>query len=154
MINTYWSSSFYPSLQIAGPVPSFKNDTFAPISDHALVLATANRTTHTEIIGCNDGWLAALLFGSSLMLAAAVAAAALRLVTPGPDILGYVGSMLRNSLHDTPVGGGSALDGPEFALAAGEVRVHLADVRGRDEVGYVALTTEDGRPLDWGRRYK
>ena len=88
------------------------------------------------------------------MLVTAVAAAVLRLLTPGPDCLGYVGSMLRNSVNDSPVGGGSAMDGPEFARAAGDVRVRLADVLGAQELGYVALTTEEGRPLDWGRRYK
>ena len=156
ILNTYWSAGFVPLLQVGGPVPTFRNDSNIPLPPSIFTQTTGTQTTMNYIIGCNDGWLGALLFGSSLMLIAAIAAAALRLATPGPDVFGYVGSMLRGGggALEADVAGGSAMDGAEFAWAAGNVRLQLADVKGAEEMGQVRLTTEAGRPLQWGRRYR
>jgi hypothetical protein len=94
-----------------------------------------------------------------VLLAVAVAGIVVRAGLTGPDILGYVSSLTRDSPYVKVAEGGSALDGADRARLLRGLRVQLRDAMdGTGEVGRLVFgsveETEEGvkRPVV-GRKY-
>lgn len=84
-------------------------------------------------------WIAILLTSTMLLQALAILGVVLLVFIKSPDVLGFTSSMTRDNPYVNLPAVGSALDGAERARMLGDLRVHLADVRPRDEVGYIAF---------------
>lgn len=149
LINTYWMAGFAAGLTMGGQ-PVFSHDGFleTPLTNTTAVLATSR-----TVYAVHTLWIALFFVCAAILLLAAALSIGMRLVNPVPDTLGYVGAAVRHNPYVPLPEGGSAMDGPDFAHAAADVRLWLADVRGNDKVGYVALTSGNARPLKRRRYY-
>lgn len=92
-----------------------------------------------------------------VFFAAGVAGVLLRWVVIGPDVLGYVSSLTRDTPYVRVTEGGSALAGIERAKLLRGLRLKMGDVgEGTEGVGRVAVSDEKGggvRPLTEERLY-
>ncbi|KAK5658408.1 hypothetical protein OQA88_2385 [Cercophora sp. LCS_1] len=95
---------------------------------------------------CQWGWWVIFVFACLVMFAVACVGALLNRLTSGPDILGYVSTLTRDSPHLRVSKGGSALDGPDRARLLKEVKVQMRDVQPDQDVGYLAFASQDGSP--------
>jgi len=93
-----------------------------------------------EVYRVNKTWLTILIIITELLGLLGIFGLVLQLFIRGPDILGFASSLTRENVYMDLPSGGSALDGPARARALGNLRVHLADVRPKDERGYIAFT--------------
>ena len=152
LLNTYWLAGFAPGAQAFGPTGTYPPDALA-VGD-IMTNTTSAWAVDTRIYAVNRWWMAVVFGASAVLLGAAVVSTALRLRNPGPDILGYVGSIVRDNPYADLPHARSGMDGCDFAKADGDVRLKLADVQGGDEVGHIAVTTSKRpRRLKAGREY-
>lgn len=93
-----------------------------------------------EVYRVNKTWLTILIIITELLGLLGILGLVLQLFIRGPDILGFASSLTRENVYMDLPPGGSALDGPARARALGSLRVHLADVKPKDEKGYIAFT--------------
>jgi hypothetical protein len=91
-------------------------------------------------------WFAIITITISLFLvAAALVALILGILTKAPDTLGYVSTSARDNPHVTTQVA-SHLDGLEAARVLQNVRIRIGDVNSRAEVGHVAFASMDTEP--------
>jgi hypothetical protein len=154
VINTYWYGSYDPVSMMG-----FLN---LNMSDDLRTFNLTRNTTATNIV-LNEvyvmhfGWFFALLLATSTMLGAALIGAFLSWRIRGPDILGQCSTLLRDTPYVTGVKAGTTLDGFERTRREGATRVKLLDVDPDNEVGYIAIAENVGRPgggLVRGRYYR
>ncbi|KAK0747032.1 hypothetical protein B0T18DRAFT_447398 [Schizothecium vesticola] len=138
LVNTYYMSSLSPWTLMAG------GGAQAGVS--ANFSATADLVVKSDIYVCQRAWWAVFVCACLVMVATAGLAAALTYVCPGPDILGFVSTMARDSPHVHVAAGGSALDGADRARLLKGLRVQLQDVQGEEELGKMAFVSPQGRP--------
>jgi hypothetical protein len=119
------------------------------------VVVSMNQTRYV----CRWGWWSFFVVACVVLLAVAVAGIVVRAGLTGPDILGYVSSLTRDSPYVKVAEGGSALDGADRARLLRGLRVQLRDAMdGTGEVGRLVFgsveETEEGvkRPVV-GRKY-
>ncbi|RBR24327.1 uncharacterized protein FIESC28_02817 [Fusarium coffeatum] len=93
-----------------------------------------------EVYRVNKTWLTILIIITEILGLLGILGLILQLFIRGPDILGFASSLTRENVYMELPPGGSALDGPARARALGSLRVHLADVKPKDEKGYIAFT--------------
>lgn len=91
----------------------------------------------------NFAWLAVYMVCCLVALLAGALALMLRYRTLVPDVLGNFSMMIKDNPYTPLPRGGSTLDGYEFARHVMNMPVKLADVRPKDDVGYIALTSMD-----------
>lgn len=92
-----------------------------------------------------SGWLAVYMFATAVLVGATVATVILRINMKGPEILGYVSSLMRDSrFTEKGARAGSALNGDDRSRLLKSVRVKLMDVEGDRDVGRIAFTEIDG----------
>jgi hypothetical protein len=115
----------------------------------------ATLTHSVEIFTYSKLWLGLLLVSSGVLLATGLAGTVLSRRTLAPDMLGYVASMTYNNCYlALPDSVSGELDAMQRVRILRDLRVSLSDVRGDDEVGRVAFTTNpDVRALEKGRKY-
>lgn len=91
------------------------------------------------------GWLAIYITATAVLVGATVATIILRINTKGPEILGYVSSLMRDSrFTEKGARAGSALSGDDRSRLLKSVRVKLMDVEGDRDIGRIAFTEIDG----------
>ncbi|KAJ4004494.1 hypothetical protein NW752_011590 [Fusarium irregulare] len=93
-----------------------------------------------EVYRVNKTWLTILIIITEILGLLGILGLVLQSFIRGPDILGFASSLTRENVYMDLPPGGSALDGPARARALGSLRVHLADVKPKDEKGYIAFT--------------
>ena len=154
VINTYWYGSYDPV--------SMMGFLDLNMSDLTSTLNLTRNTTATniffnEVYVMNFGWFFALLLATSTVLGAALVGAFLSWRIRGPDILGHCSTLLRDTPYVTGVKAGTTMDGFERTRREGATRVKLLDVDPDNEVGYIAVAENVGRPdggLVRGRYYR
>ncbi|KAG9187643.1 hypothetical protein G6011_05514 [Alternaria panax] len=115
---------------------------------------TAMITTTQEIFVGNIAWLSLLMVSSTIIFATGATALLLKQRTLGPELFGYVASMTYENPWMKIPDGGTGLDAPERARLLRDVQVHVADVRGNDDVGHIAFAAGVPlRKLEKGRLY-
>lgn len=133
-----------------------KFDEVAQSSESPFIGATttATVTTTEEIFVGEVAWLSLLMVSSSVILITGIAALVLKQRTLGPELFGFVSSMTYENPWVKIPSGGTMLDAMERARLLGDVQVHIADVRGNDDVGHIAFAAGVPlRKLERGRLY-
>ncbi|KAI1558763.1 hypothetical protein PtrSN002B_000131 [Pyrenophora tritici-repentis] len=116
---------------------------------------TGNTTSTEEIFVCNVAWLALLLAASTVILITGSVGLILKRKTLGPEMFGFVTSMTYENPWLKIPQGGTMLDAMERARLLKDVEVHIADVRGDDDIGHIALASGIPlRKLERGRLYR
>jgi hypothetical protein len=114
----------------------------------------ARVTQAVEVFAYSRLWLALLLASAVVLQATGLGGMALGWRTRVPDVLGYVASMTYNNPFLPLPDGGGVLDAMERARVLRDLRVWVSDVRGGDDVGRIAFTSDaDARGLEQGRLY-
>ncbi|KAH0543962.1 hypothetical protein FGG08_001729 [Glutinoglossum americanum] len=132
VINTYYLGSVAP-FDIMKPPGSPLNSTNATVT----AFSTINRSTYV----CQWGWWVIFLLATVAMLVTACIGAFRHHQSTGPDILGYVSSMTRDSPFVRLPPGGSALGGMDRARLLKGMKAQLADVQEEDELGRLAFAS-------------
>jgi hypothetical protein len=115
---------------------------------------TANVTTTEGIFVCSFAWFSLLMIASVVTLATGTVALLLKRRTLGPELFGFVTSMTYENPWVKVPKGGTMLDAMERARLLKDVRVHVGDVCGDEEVGHVAFAAGVPlRKLERGRLY-
>lgn len=115
---------------------------------------TANTRSAEEIFVCNFAWLSLLLVSSAVILLTGSVAVVLKRKTLGPEMFGFVTSMTYENPWVKIPRGGTMLDAMERARLLKDVEVHVADVRGDEDVGHIAFAAGVPlRKLERGRLY-
>ncbi|KAK0658036.1 hypothetical protein B0T16DRAFT_453443 [Cercophora newfieldiana] len=146
LVNTYHLGSLSP-----GAITGITIKNAASLSEAELgagyttardgVVVEMNETRYV----CRWGWWGLFVVACVVMLGAAVTGIVVRTGLVGPDILGYVSSLTRDSPYVRIAEGGSAVDGAERARLLSGLRVQLRDVgsKGR-EVGKLVFASMEG----------
>jgi hypothetical protein len=154
VINTYWYGSYEP-VSMMGFLNLNMSDDTRPLN--LTRNTTGTNTVFNEVYVMHYGWFFALLLATSTMLGAALVGAFFSWRIKGPDILGHCSTLLRDTPYVTGVKAGTTMDGLERARMEGNTRVKLLDVDPDNEVGYIAIAEDVGRPgggLMKGRYYR
>ncbi|KNG44233.1 hypothetical protein TW65_08907 [Stemphylium lycopersici] len=134
--------------------PTF--DTAIQSSESPFIGATTTATTKytEEIFVANAAWLALLMVASAVIFIIGTTGLFLKQRTLGPELFGFVSSMTYENPWVKIPSGGTMLDAMERARLLRDVQVHIADVRGDDEVGHIAFAAGVPlRKLERGRLY-
>jgi hypothetical protein len=142
LVNTYYMSSLSPWTLMAAQM----DDGGPQAGVSANFSAAANLVVNSDIYVCRWAWWGVFVGACLVMVATAGLAAALTYLCPGPDILGFVSTMARDSPHVCVAAGGSALDGADRARLLKGLRVQLQDVQSEEELGKLAFASLQGRP--------
>ncbi|KAF2003835.1 hypothetical protein P154DRAFT_543619 [Amniculicola lignicola CBS 123094] len=125
-------------------------------SDAPFIAATTTATvTRTEeVFQYSLPWLLLLFISSGILLAIGSVGLVLKRKTLGPELFGFVAGMTYENPYVKIPGGGSMLDAMERARLLRDVEVCIADVRGDQDVGHIALAAGVPlRKLERGRLY-
>lgn len=118
------------------------------------VTTTADVTDNQEIFLCNIPWLVLLMIASIVIFVIGVGALVLKHKTLSPEMFGFVTSMTYENPWVKIPHGGTTLDAMERARLLKDVEVHVADVRGEEDVGHIAFAAGVPlRKLERGRLY-
>lgn len=141
LFNTFWKASINPRSIVGGSA-----------TGAIFVNTTAFWTQKLPSVYALDvPWLIVFFLANLIMFVAAVSAVVLKMRCETPHLLGYVSTLTRDSEYIPWARGiGSSLDGDERARLLGEEKVRIADVKGTEEVGRIALVAEGaGVGLKW-----
>jgi hypothetical protein len=105
-----------------------------------ITTASTVSVNHVRYV-CQWGWWVIFVLACLVMLVVACIGAILNRQTKGPDILGYVSTLTRDTPYVNIPEGGSGLDGSDRARLLKELRVQMRDVRPDDNVGYLAFSS-------------
>lgn len=132
LFNTYWNAALSPNIlidsktkndiaEIVATNPNFDySDLFKTTNTNATIELTVDRYVRKV-------WAMAVLMATScLLLITAIIGTALRWKCVGPNVLGYVSTLLMEP-------GGCTLDGPERTRAFADTKVGLVAVRDGEE---------------------
>jgi hypothetical protein len=154
VINTYWFGSYDPVSMMGFLNLNMSGDT-RPLN--LTLNSTAIHVVWNEVYICRFGWFFALLLATTTMLGAALVGAFFSFRIQGPDLMGYCSTLLRDTPYVSGVKAGSTMDGMERTRREAGMRVKLLDVDPDNEVGYIAIAEDVGRPgggLVKGRYYR
>jgi len=142
LLNTYYFGAYSPKAMMGG----FSTNLFVDFAQWDFYAARANgtNTVFSPHYVCHWLWFVFFITASTVMLAATMACIYLEAQLRGPDVIGYVSSLVR----DTPyVYGGftsSTLHGIERSKALFNLRLRLQDVKSDSEVGLIAISNDVG----------
>ena len=145
LFNTYWQCSLVPWYQ-TGDFPSNTsalNDDLDGDPEQTFNTTMTTVTTFTDIYVCNTVWAVILFIASSALLLCGVCGAIAKYMARGPDILGYVSTLTRDSPYIDLPPGGCALDGLERSRLLSNLKVKLQDVAAEDEIGHIAFSSAE-----------
>jgi hypothetical protein len=154
VINTYWFGSYDP-VSMMGHLNLNMSDEDRTVN--LTVNATATNIVYNEVYVLHFGWFFALLLATSTMMGAALVGAFFTWQIKGPEILGPCSTLLRDTPYVGGVKAGTTMDGLERTRREGDMRIKLLDVDPNNEVGYLAIAEDIGRPgggLIRGRYYR
>ena len=151
LFNTFWRATVVPMDILGGGVQN------ATLSPHGKLNITALfNSSEPPIYAINTTWIVIFFVANIVMVLAAALALLLKLTSRGPEVLGFVSSLLRDSPYysaDQPVS--STLDGGERARIMADQWVRLGDVRDGEEVGRIAFgSAVRSTPVRYGRLYE
>lgn len=142
LFNTYWQASLAPWYLTGGSARNLSLQHSTPSLQ--TTSAPASIILSAEIYYCKRIWLGILLLSSLILLFCGIAATFLHYRVLAPDILGHVSSLTRDNPYTPLPPGGCALDGAARTRLLRDTRVRIQDVRWREGVGHVALSSVRG----------
>ncbi|KAK3345921.1 hypothetical protein B0T25DRAFT_550644 [Lasiosphaeria hispida] len=151
VLNSYYLASLDPdgitgmSSGSGAPTTTVNGDGSVVDGSFRNITAPSTVSVNRVLYVCQWGWWAVFVLACLVMLAVACVGAALNRRTAGPDVLGYVSTLTRDSPYVAVPEGGSAMDGSDRARLLRELRVQMRDVRPDEDVGYLAFTSCQGR---------
>lgn len=154
LLNSYWQASVNPAVSIVG----LKNELIQMGNVRTRSVEGIHETS-TTVYKVNWAWWLVFMCATSAMLAFALLALTIDCVLRGPEILGYCTTSLRDSpFAKTGRGAGSAMGGAERARKWKDVEVKLTDVKGGEDVGYIAVAEVESTGHlameNWGEELK
>lgn len=133
--NTFFHATVYPSI-IVGDI---FNTTDYPGLRTLNVTANGAQAGYRQYV-INWRWMAMYFLTVAIMILASILTVVLRLLAKGPDLLGYVSTLLRDSpFMEEQAARGSTLTGLERARLLENHRVRLLDVQADQDVGRIAI---------------
>lgn len=133
--NTFFHATVYPSI-IVGDI---FNSTDYPDLRTVNITAEGAQAGYRQYV-VNWGWMGMYFLTVAIMILASILTVLLRLLSKGPDILGYVSTLLRDSpFMEEQAARGSTLTGLERARLLENHRVRLLDVQADQDVGRIAI---------------
>lgn len=115
---------------------------------------TADLTRTAQIFVCNFAWFTLLVVASTIILLTGTVAVVLKRKTLGPEMFGFVSSLTYENPWVKIPSGGTMLDGMERARLLKDLVVCIGDVRGKEDVGHIAVAAGVPlRKLERGRLY-
>ena len=137
LVNTVWQIAQAPSGVGQGASANFSSDHVPSAETTATVTRSSRRYT------ADRKFVALLLVITIILHVCAIAGLILQYVTKAPDVLGYVSTMTRDNPYTHVPPGGNTLDGLERARNLATLRVQLADVMPKHDVGHIVLRSTD-----------
>ena len=155
LYNTLWKAGWsYASMTGGNMRSSFNRSTSSDAPADNTVSTLINTTSHTvqplqSIYALDIPWLIVYFVSVGVMFFAAVASLVLHANCNAPPVLGYVSSMIRDSVFfgDSGVQGNSTEGGASKAGRLGKMEVKIADVWCAESVGRVAFAPAQGRGM-------
>ena len=152
LCNTLWKISWLRQSAVGGNMSSISDD--LEIDLPAMIQNTTSFVTFPlpPTYKVNKPWLTIYFVAIAVMLLAAIVSLVIRSLCCAPPILGYVSSLIRDSMHfkELNVYQNSAEDGSEKTRRLGEMKVMVSEVSlGTDGTKKIAFT-----PLGTGQRVK
>jgi len=152
VINSYYLASLDPwgitgLSSGAGNRDAVNSDGTKVSSNLAANVTTISTTSVNRVVYvCEWGWWVVFVLACLVMLVVACTGALLSWQTVGPDILGYVSTMTRDSKYLSLPNGGSALDGAYCARLLKKLKIQMHDVQPEKDTGYWAFALLGGKP--------
>ncbi|KAF4966122.1 hypothetical protein FSARC_6173 [Fusarium sarcochroum] len=141
--NTFWHATLNPLGHTNVTFNAMQYDNTASPNEfntQPFMNTTIGTVTVTrEVYRASRLWIAILLTTTIFLEILAILGLVLEVFILGPEVLGFASSMTRDNLYVPLPPGGSNLDGPERARMLQHLRLQLADVRPKDEVGHLAV---------------
>jgi hypothetical protein len=146
LVNTYWLAAVAP-FSVTGNFTAHDHGNPGSVSVYDVGTGVARNTTaHSEtmkrVLVCNTPWLAVLIIGSLVMLAASIATTIINLLRKGLEVLDGFASALRDNPYVRAETGLSMENASDIARRLQRTRVMLGDVRPTEETGYVAVASQ------------
>ena len=138
LINSIWFGAYDTSAMMGG----FSSEFFVDPAKWNFYTAQANGTNtfYVEVYRCHWPWLIIFVVATAVMSGATIISIVLEGRLCGPDVLGYVSSLIRNTPY---VHGGfvrSNLSGIERSRALFSLKLRLLDIKSNSNVGLIAIT--------------
>ena len=135
VVNAYWYGSYDPE--------TVMHSADADPSQEVFRSANGTHTVSQMVYTCSLAWLVFSILATSVMVLAAIASGVFSHLTQGPEVLSYCSSMLRNTPYVAEMSPGSTIGGMHRSREFQHVRIRLADVESKNEVGYIAVTKDE-----------
>ncbi|KAI9794119.1 MAG: hypothetical protein M1835_006800 [Candelina submexicana] len=145
LFNTYWQASLAPWYLTGGATRNLSLQQSTPSLQ--TIATPASIILSAEIYYCKRLWLGMLLLSSLVMLFCGIATVMLHYRVLAPDMLGHVSSLTRENRYTPLPPGGCALDGAARTRLLKNLRVRIEDVKWREGVGHITLSSVRG-PAD------
>ncbi|KAK0660378.1 hypothetical protein DIS24_g3307 [Lasiodiplodia hormozganensis] len=153
LINTWWQAFFMPAYYETNlqdhPIFDksnrliFKNsDPSTPFNDTAASISEPG----PRVYRCRWGYIFVVLITSIIMTTAAGATIVFNFLTIAPNVLGFASTYTRDNANIPDSGEGSYMSGTQRASALSGVKVRIGDVKAREAVGHISLTTDLRNP--------
>ncbi|KAI8270934.1 hypothetical protein K4K58_006729 [Colletotrichum sp. SAR11_239] len=125
----------------------------ASVVDESVLLNTTAAMTSPlpAVYVIDEAWVAIYFVSTLIMLLAAIGGVVIRYYTIAPQVLGYVGSLVRDSPYFTDMAPRwkSTESGEEISRRLGDVKVGVFDVEPEKDVGRIAFA-----PVETGHRVR
>lgn len=148
ILNTFWDASRWP-LAITRDDPfakiSLNSSTKKPNAPLTMNKTEATTLRNVPVYRTNKGWVAGLLFCSTILLLLGIFSVFLSFRIMVPDIFDYVSSFTRDNPYVDAPQGKSALNGAARARMLRALPVQLGDVDAGKDVGYITVRSVDGK---------
>jgi len=140
LLNTIWFGAYDTSAMMGG----FSSQPFVDPSRWNFYTAQVNGTNQifVEVYRCHWPWLVILVVATTVMSGATAISIVLEGRICGPDLLGYVSSLVRTTPY---VYGGFArsnLSGIERSRVLFSLKLRLLDVKSNSNLGFIAITND------------
>lgn len=154
ILNSYWMSNLAYNLTTGDWGDNYQD--FVPSSDNSLGLLPAPNVTLLEtsmaivqdqygVFTCHLGWLTAFTISAFIALLTSVLGLLIIIRNRSPILAMNVTTIVRDSPYVQLPSITSIMDDSERSRRVGHIRVKFGDVACADEVGHVAIATDDGR---------
>jgi len=149
LMTTFWMTGFLSRMASLNASDVEIDDPSAVSQTNSLII------TQTEVYVCHNGWLLVLIISSCILVICTIASAVLNFLSIGPEILGYVSTLIKDNPYVPLEMTGSTMGGAERARLMGDMRVKLGDVYPDKDVGYIAISADGSQVgvLQKGRLY-
>lgn len=142
LLNSFWLASVGPEAILNGLTPSDSgtNATANAATGTITSKISQGQMSHeTNSINCHDGWLAALLITSGVLIIASLIPPLLRFWLRGPELSLNVSNITRDNPNVAAPVEGTTLDSSDRSRLLKDLRVRFGDLRPDGDVGHLGI---------------